>query len=785
MNPPTRQAAVSQVFPLVALLLLRFSATAPADDPAAEDLSQFYGFRELEIVKLERRSHSMLPGDFNHDGRTDLAVVDNSHSRIDLLIQREAKPDVTAAAASQSDDVNALGSHWRFEHRKLPVDREVAALAVGDLNGDGRHDLAYFGDPDRLVIARQPEQGEWTERETFRLPDVAGSQWILACGDLNGDDRNDLAVLGKMETFLFHQTDDGKLDGPQRLLNTSDKLGLAQIADLDGDGRGDLCYVANDEQERTLCARLSHADGTLGPELRFDLKGPRSISLAEIDPRPGREIVTVDSRTGRIELRRLKDAEAEAGRPAERLVQYGFGETGSGRNRDLAAADIDGDGLSDVVVTDPESAQLVLFRQQAGRGLDLGQRFPGLLGATQVRAEDLDGDGGAEVVILSAQEKAIGLARFAEGRLTFPETLSVEHEPLAIELADLDADGTSEILYVSRQREGRDSKYALAALAREDAGGWVPRSFGEEKSLPLELPAAPDRLVRLDANRDRMPDFLLFFGSDRAPRLLVTGEDGVPKPVESAGGIELGNVSTGAVFVGGPDRSLVLVALGRFARNLRLDAQRRWEVVDQYNAGESNARIAGVAALDLDGEPGDEIVLVDTGVRKLRLLKSDGQLHRPWREVELGGFPYLDARAADLDGDGRDDLVLFGGGKFAVLYAGRRLPQLEELATYESKLERTFTSDVVTGDVNGDGRADLAALDTRTHYLELLTYDATQGLRKALHFKVFEEKSFSPQLAAGTEPREGLIVDVTGDGRSDLVLLTHDRVLVYPQDDGR
>jgi hypothetical protein len=32
------------------------------------------------------------------------------------------------------------------------------------------------------------------------------------------------------------------------------------------------------------------------------------------------------------------------------------------------------------------------------------------------------------------------------------------------------------------------------------------------------------------------------------------------------------------------------------------------------------------------------------------------------------------------------------------------------------------------------------------------------------------------------EPREALISDVTGDGKSDLIVLVHDRILVYPQD---
>ena len=39
-----------------------------ADDAEEIDLSVYYGFKDLEIFKLEDRSHSMQPGDFNHDG---------------------------------------------------------------------------------------------------------------------------------------------------------------------------------------------------------------------------------------------------------------------------------------------------------------------------------------------------------------------------------------------------------------------------------------------------------------------------------------------------------------------------------------------------------------------------------------------------------------------------------------------------------------------------------------------------------------------------------------------
>jgi hypothetical protein len=44
------------------------------------------------------------------------------------------------------------------------------------------------------------------------------------------------------------------------------------------------------------------------------------------------------------------------------------------------------------------------------------------------------------------------------------------------------------------------------------------------------------------------------------------------------------------------------------------------------------------------------------------------------------------------------------------------------------------------------------------------------------------EHTFRTGRGDGAEPREALIADVTGDKKNDLIILVHDRVLVYPQE---
>ena len=753
-----------------------------ADDGS---LSQHYGFRPIEVFKLSERSSNMLTGDLNHDGLADLVLVDNSKSRLDLLIQRKEATKVVDKPIGRSD-VNSVEDHWRFEHRKLPVDREVSALALGDFNGDGRTDIAYFGNPDQLVIRFQPEKGEWTEKTQQRVPDVAPTPWFLTAGDLDSNGLDDLVILGKHETIVFYQQVKGTLALPKKLMNTSDKLGLAQIADLDGDGKNDLCYLAGEGLTRALGARLQLADGQLGPEYIFDLERPRSVTLRDVDGKPGQEILTIDSRTGRIKMLRVERRKPDANDLPERLIQFGFGKQGSGRERDLSIGDLDGVGLSDVVVTDPDASRVLVFRQRAGSGLDLGTPFPGLNGADQIRAADMDGDGKAEIVVHSGPEKTLGLSRFADGKLVFPESLPVEGDTNGLELTDLDGDGRPEIVFIAKAKKDRSSEYSLQAL-KKTGKDWQPHQFGGKTSVVLDLKGTPDLLMKLDINGDKRPEFLIFQGTSKPPQLFGLNADGVPVEIVTTGNLGLGAVSPGAVnFAKLGDKAGLLVAQENFARHMLLGPSNRWQVDEQFNAGESNSKIVGATLIELDGNPGSEIALVDAGVKKLRVLKKGDAGYIQWKEIDIGEFSFKSLRVADLNGDKRDDLLLFGSDKLAVLYAGAAAPAIKELASFESQLDKVYPTDIIAGDLNGDGKVDLAITDSRSHFVEILQYRPDSGLKHALYFRIFEQKSFrNEDEGGGTDPREGLAVDVTGDGLQDLLLLTHDRLILYPQDDGK
>lgn len=739
-------------------------------------LAGYYGFLPVEITKVDPRAHSVVTGDFNHDSLMDLAVVNNGHSRIDLLLQL-AKPKVGKAIDKSDKNANPINDHWRLDLKKLPVDRPVAALSTGDLNSDGRSDLVYFGTPDRLVIQLQDVNGGWKDKREIRLADVDAKPWSLVIGDVNNDTLQDLIVMGKRNTYLLHQQADGTLAAPIMLRNTADEVGLGMIQDLDGDGRNDLFYHGTEKENRYICARLQDSLGQLGPELRFDnVQNLRGVTLYDLDGKPGSEVLVIDGQTNRV--RAMQVHRATEGELGAKLIQYGIG--GGSDVGELALGDLDGDRLLEVVVANPERASVVVFHQRAKSGLDIGTDFPSFLGATQIRVADLNGDSKAEVVVLSPKENTLGVSRFEEGKLTFPESLPIDGNVKAFDVIDLDNDGAKEIVAVIEGGgRGAEKKISLAVGKRDSAGTWV-FSSEDRKPIELKLNAAPERLMMTDVNQDGRPDYLFFLNS-KPPQVILADEKGYPSAT-ATGGVPLGDVGPGAVTSARLSEPSLLVSQGNFVRSVRLDEQGRWQVVEQFNADDSAAKIAGSAVLDLDGKPGDELVMIDTGASKLRVFQNVAGSFKPWKTLDLGRFPFKSALVGDLNGDGRADLILNGGMKFAVLYAGHSDPELKEIASYESPRKEVFLMDLVAGDVNSDGHPEICVLDTNAHLVEIVAYRADQGLLPGMNFKVFEEKSFQGPNRTGTQPREALIADVTGDGRPDLILLCHDRILVYPQD---
>lgn len=752
------------------------------------NLAAYYGFLPLEIYKLDARIGGLVVRDLDGDKTEDIAVVNNGRSRVDLLLSRGGKPSPEAAGS----EPNAIPSDRRMNPLSVPVNHEVVSLQVGDLTGDGKPDLVYYGMPEDLVIL--PNQGEGALGEPRRVPiaEGIGAAGALAVGDLNGDGKDDAVLLTPQDLVIVTQEEGGKLADPLRVPHSASRPLMVRIEDLDGDGVSDL-VVLDDAPDDPLRVRFGTKSGQLGPEDRLAMETPRAIAFSNVDGKPGVEVLTIEARSGRARVLRLSGANEPGATPEDsraRVRTYALPRGGT-RDRSVALGDLDGDGKLDVVAADPAGARLFVYLH--GPDGPLAPRvFPTLGGVSACRLADLDGDKKAEILLLSESEKVLGVARLAGDRVAFPTPLPTLGAPLALETMDLDGDAVPEVLYVvaAGTEEGRAVFDLRALKANAKDGTFQPFRWNDVENVSLRgLNGPPTGLRACEVNGDVHPDLLIFnpFGD---PQILLGSPEGKPPAPPTAGVGPLAGADAAKLGPPPKGRPGLLVSRGAFAREVVLDADGRWAVKDQFNAG-ADAQVGAAAALDADGDGIAEIALWDRGARALRLLDhgADGT-YRPGASLPLGTLDVREIRTADLDGNGRDDLLLAGPDRFAVVLTGRVRPRLVPLADYETAPGRAeaYLGDLAAGDLNADGQPDLVITDTGEHYLEIVAMrpgadPAKASLVPALAFRIYERKSLRDP-GRRVEPRDLALGDVDGDGRTDIVLIVHDRVLVYRQDSG-
>ncbi len=755
------------------------AASPPADEPR---LADYFGFLPVEVYKLDPRINGLLIRDVDGDKVDDVIVINNGRSRIDLLLSTRKPGDAPAVEPEpKKKEPNQVENDRRMRLVSLSVNKEIASLVTGDFNGDGKTDLAFYGTPAELVILPGEGKGKFGDAKKINTGEAVESGGALTVGDLNGDGRDDLALLTPGEVITILQGEGGKLGEPERIPHTAANPRMVKAIDLDGDGGLDLVLLDGTPDD-PIRVRFSTKGGVLGPEQRFALEPLRAYAFGQVDGKPGAELLTIEASSGRVRVHGLDVVDDDETAKRGRLLFYPLPQ-GNSRGRSLDLGDLDGDGLTDVVVSDPSNAQFFVYKQAKGTGLGASQGFPSLVGCREVRLADLDGDKKAEVYVLSEQEKQIGQSVLADGRLSFPAPLPISGEPVALEVADLDGDKKAEIVYVTRDKAAGSTAdlFTLRALKREKSGGFVPFRWGQTDAVPLkDVPDSPTVQI-VDVNRDGQPDVLLY--TSGGPRSLLLGRQGEP-PAPAGGGLgpltDIGPAGLSPVDLNGP---ALLLAQKTYARNLLLDKDGHWVVKDQYNTGRNAAHVLGAAAIDTDGDGVKEIALLDRTSKSLLYLAKRNGVYRPSGMLSVGAFDLQKMHVADLNGDGRDDLLLAGAERFGLVLTGSKGQRLKLIHSYEPSREQARLGDLIVGDLNADGQPDVALIDPGEHFVEIVTKGSTGDLEKALAFKVFERKSMR-NVSDLVEPRDIGVGDVDGDGRTDMVLIVHDRILIYRQDAG-
>ncbi|MFM1801844.1 MAG: hypothetical protein RJA81_1196 [Planctomycetota bacterium] len=766
-----------------------------------------FGFLPLEIHKLENRISNLILADLDGDKAQDIIVSNNSRSRIDILY---SSPKITPDTEETDRGVNTPAYDKRMKARRYSVNKEIVSIAAGDFNSDGRLDLAYYGNPTALVVLINKGNGEFEEPRTRNIGDAVRSTSSLLAADLTGDQKTDLVMLRDQEFVVLPQTANGSFGDPVRVGHSALRPRLMKAADFDGDGGTDLMILSSAE-DYPLHLRLSTAakktdqNATenaaklrIGPERRLKMDQIRAIGFANLDNKPGIEWMVVNNATGRGQVLKLKTPDSnktESNNPNDVVDRFGaifdypLPES-TGMKRSLDTADLNGDGLPEVVVTDPDTARLLSFSRSSPESqyLDETLQSPTLIEVKNVRTGDLDGNGQAEVYVLSAKEKQIGRGLLQNGRISFPKALPITGgEPVAMELADIDGDRKPELVYLTKSTVDRRDRLELHALRCDDKGNYSVSAWpgGVAQVALREGISEPDELQAIDVNGDGLDDLLLSsrYGS---PNLFVSQKSKPPLEITNLGPLASATNSTvSSEMIDG--KKVLMVTQNNFARIVSLDSENRWQILDQFNASGASASITGATCLHLDSNNRTDIVLYNENSRSLEILLRDESGVKSAGTIPLGNLDFQALLSVNLGGDGRPDILVQASNRFGVLTLGAKPYRVETLASYETTERRSRLGDVLAADLGGSDGPEIAWIDIGEHAVHLTPVQVAGedrlNLLKGLVFKVFEEKSFRDVRSLG-EPRDVAAGDVDGDSLPDLVLIAHDRVLIYRQDSG-
>lgn len=415
-GPPVREVApgtIDLANPPAAISL----ALPDAPDPP-------FGFTQHDLKTGMRYSYGFAVADYDCDGRPDVSMFDSY-----TLTRRLLDPRVGAVGLMQ----------WNGE----PAPVEIT-------DADGYPEIP--GRPNNIVLF---------ERH-------------LAL-DVNGDSRPDIVgVVNSHAAAAAYLNPGGRgVKWPRVYLSTAVPAPIAIASgDLDGDGLADLVVAMRDQPTSDPDPAIRglvwlRNPGSVGPWEQFEvgdsdwLRDPRTLGVADIDGDGRLDIVASDNVGGRLAWWRNPGAGgtwASRTIPGVLPIHGHFGEV----------RDFDGDGRPDIL-------QPVYQGVVIARNVDGGASWqiipvasfamePRQIVIADARTADMDGDGLADILVSVAVNSAgfnarsrggLYMIRQAQGGWSASKIYEEDSSTIASGVLDFDGDGTTDLLVNSEyQRNG-------------------------------------------------------------------------------------------------------------------------------------------------------------------------------------------------------------------------------------------------------------------------------------------------------------------------------------------
>jgi hypothetical protein len=325
-------------------------------------------------VAVGTNPSGVAAGDFDGDGDRDLVTTIDG-------------PDSVAVLLNDGSGAYALGPS-----SALPASSSPQDVVAGLLDGDLILDLAVaVRDPaGSVIIMHGNGNATFTMAGTFA---VEARPRGLASADLEGDGDLDLAVANRDSASASVLTNDGAGSFSVQTVAVGGEARATALADFDGDGDKDLAVTNADGRSVEI---FENTAGTFAFSVTLNVNPavrPDGIVAADLDDDGSVDdlaVATSDATLG------INQVAVFLGSPAGFSGPTAF-NTGGTNTSDITAADLNCDGLTDVMTTNADSNDLSLLENTGGGAF--GAPMIRTAGTTpgRVAAADFDADGDPDI----------------------------------------------------------------------------------------------------------------------------------------------------------------------------------------------------------------------------------------------------------------------------------------------------------------------------------------------------------------------------------------------------
>lgn len=609
-------------------------------------------------------------------------------------------------------------------------------LVAGDLNGDGRADLAVAGQfPNLLRVLLRRADGTGYDTTSYAL---AVQPSDLALGDLNGDGRPDLAVAdfngSSVKVFYRNAANTGYDAAVSVSMPVASRV---LLADLNADGRVDLLSASGS----TLAVRLQGSSG-FGAAASYTVGlGASGLAVGDLTGDGIPDVAVSNGQSGSVSLL--------AGDGTGALGDAGTYTTGTGPSG-VAIADLNGDGHADLAVSNGSGNSVSVLLGNGSGGFAAATTWAAPYLASGVAAGDVNGDGRLDLVVptFSGGTVAVLQRNAANTGYDAPRTYVAGGAPRSLAVADLNGDGRLDVATANDYG-------TVTALLRDAAN----TGFGGPTSYTMD--SRPPGMAVGDLDGDGRLDLVVVKTNPASLGVLMrnSANSGYLAPVGYAAGTNPGAVAVGDL---NGDGMLDLAASDgvnhRVTVLYRNAANTGYDAPVSFTLGSSAdwSLTTSITIGDLNGDGMADIAASNVLAANVSIL---------YRNAANTGFDAAVSYAVssgpvflaigDLNGDGKMDLAVASKNGNSLSVMPRNAANTDFDAALGYALPDGATG-VAIGDMNGDGKPDVA-VSTAGNTLVLLRNGTNTGF----------------QAAAGFGPADNASVaigDMNGDGKLDVVV---------------